>query len=328
MEQWIIERLSCITEEEKKLLAGEAVDRELYTGDGRAFVVEAGKFLSRESQIDIRPHTRFVDFPPHRHNYIEMIYMCRGQTRHRLDKDELLLREGEILILNQKVLHSIKRAERDDIALNFLIRPNFFDFTLELIGGSHPLAAFLMETFRQNRDVSSYLHFNTSESVTVQNLMENIIIHLLEPKQLQPKLIKVSAALLLMELMNHSGSLAATKVDKKALITARALQEIEENYLEPNLSSVAEQYGLSPAYVSSLIKKETGLTFSEHLENKRLTLAVLYLTESELSVDDIIYAIGYSNSSYFYKIFKRRYGLTPNQYRQKHRAEAAEGGRG
>ena len=82
MKQEIIADLSRITEEEQAILDGKTeVEKERYSS-GQKFVMDAGKLLERGKLIDIRPHTRFIRFPAHSHNYVEMIYMCQG-SGHR-----------------------------------------------------------------------------------------------------------------------------------------------------------------------------------------------------------------------------------------------------
>ena len=80
VKQEIIADLSRITEEEQAILDGKTeVEKERYSS-GQKFVMDAGKLLKRGKLIDIRPHTRFIRFPAHSHNYVEMMYMFQGHT--------------------------------------------------------------------------------------------------------------------------------------------------------------------------------------------------------------------------------------------------------
>ena len=102
MKQEIIADLSRITGEEQAILDGKTeVEKERYSS-GQKFVMDAGKLLERGKLIDIRPHTRFIRFPAHSHNYVEMIYMCQGSTVHtingdRIDKSVVILRSDVLL---------------------------------------------------------------------------------------------------------------------------------------------------------------------------------------------------------------------------------------
>ena len=134
MNQELIQSLSVITEEEQKILAGSAdIDRTLYM-DREDMVIDSDKLLEAGQLITIRPHTRFVHFPEHTHNYVEVIYMCRGETIHVVDGRELKLKEGELLFLNQHAVQEIQPAGQDDIAVNFIILPEFFDTAFRMIG--------------------------------------------------------------------------------------------------------------------------------------------------------------------------------------------------
>ena len=74
----LLKKLSAVTDEEKRILAGEGqIDRSLYM-DGTRDVISGDKLLPSGRIITIRPHTRFVPFPEHVHDYVEMIYMCAG----------------------------------------------------------------------------------------------------------------------------------------------------------------------------------------------------------------------------------------------------------
>ena len=70
----IVMRLSAVTEEERFILEKTAIDPNLYMEHG-SDVINSKKLLEQGKLITIRPHPRFVEFPPHRHDYVEMVYM-------------------------------------------------------------------------------------------------------------------------------------------------------------------------------------------------------------------------------------------------------------
>ena len=133
MDERLLARLRIITEEEQALLQGQGVQRERYTS-GRDFVVDSEKLLEKGKLIEIRPHTRFVHFPRHRHNYVEMLYMCSGSTTHILNGSrQLELQRGDLLLLNQAVYHEILPAAEGDVGVNFIILPQFFDRSFRML---------------------------------------------------------------------------------------------------------------------------------------------------------------------------------------------------
>ena len=69
--------------------------------------------------------------------------------------------------------------------------------------------------------------------------------------------------------------------------------------------------------LSKMIKKSTGFNFKELLQRKRLNKAVELMCETDLPVSDIIAAVGYENNSYFHRVFKEHYHMTPRAFRVK-----------
>ncbi|HEY5583163.1 MAG TPA: helix-turn-helix domain-containing protein [Ruminiclostridium sp.] len=107
-----------------------------------------------------------------------------------------------------------------------------------------------------------------------------------------------------------------TKYDE--LIT-KVIELINHNYSDNNLSidSIAETIGISSSYIGKLFKKFTSNTISDHITQTRLEASKKLLASTDFSVDKITETIGLSYSNYFYKIFKKTYGITPNEYKQK-----------
>ena len=104
MDSKLLEHLMKITDEEREILAGaQDIRKELYTSEKR-FVIDSKKLLEKGRLIEVRPHTRFIHFPEHKHNYVELVYMCHGTTTHILNgRDRLFLEEGDLLFLNQNI---------------------------------------------------------------------------------------------------------------------------------------------------------------------------------------------------------------------------------
>ncbi|TCM99053.1 two-component system response regulator YesN [Paenibacillus sp. BK033] len=82
------------------------------------------------------------------------------------------------------------------------------------------------------------------------------------------------------------------------------------------LGAVAKRFHLSLSYLSFLIKKETGTSYSDYITGKRIALAKELLKESALSVHEIVERVGYKDYFHFNKLFKKHVGLTPSKYRK------------
>lgn len=80
------------------------------------------------------------------------------------------------------------------------------------------------------------------------------------------------------------------------------------------LSDVAHLFHYNEQYLGRLFKKETGMSFSEYINYKRVECAAEYL-KKDMSITDIASCVGFQNVTYFNRIFKRYMGITPTEYR-------------
>ena len=307
-----------VTEEEERLLAGGQVDRSLYSSGG-IFSIDSEKLLAKGKLITLRPHTRFAAFPMHNHNYVEIMYMCSGQTVHTLEgKPPFTLRAGELLFLNQHASHGVERAEEGDVGVNFIVLPQFFDYALTLIGTDNVLGRFLLSGLRQNGGEISCLHFRVAEAPTVQNLVESMVWSLLNNEPGARRANQMRMALLLLDLLDHHDCIEVQREPGQGSpLVLAALREIEDDCRDASLSRVAETFHVSLPYLSALIRRATGSTFKELLQQKRLDRAQQMLRTTPLSVQAVAEAVGYETTSYFYSIYKKQFGITPKEYRDR-----------
>lgn len=90
----------------------------------------------------------------------------------------------------------------------------------------------------------------------------------------------------------------------------------QEYHKELTLKSVSERLFLNAVYLGQIIKKETGASFSELLNQERIRIAQGLLLSTNANIEDICFQVGYTNIGYFYKIFKRICGESPKSYRE------------
>lgn len=310
----LMEKLRGITAEEERLRAGKGLDRGIYTSR-QDFTVDSDKLLARGSLITLRPHTRFAAFPEHSHNYVEIMYMCAGATCHSVNgRKPLTLRAGELLFLNQHARHSVERAGEEDIGVNLIVLPQFFDYALTMIGTGNPLAHFLLDGLQRSGGDFSCLHFQVAERTQVQNLVENLLWSLTFSRT-GGRLEQATMGLLFLQLLEELDGLSPETAGHSGPVLA-ALREIEENYREADLTRLAGELHVSLPYLSSAIHSATGKTFKELLLEKRMSRAAQLLSSTGLPVEDVISAVGYDNTSYFYRRFRQSYGVSPRNYRK------------
>lgn len=317
MHRELLDALSVITEEEQRILDEQrGIDPQLYT-EKKELIVDSEKLLKKGTLIQVRPHTRFVNFPKHKHNYVEVIYMCQGTTTHILNGSKVILEAGDLLFLNQNAEQEILPAGEQDIAVNFIVLPEFFDtaFSMMDMEEENALKEFLVGALCGKNDQTSYLYFHVAEILPIQNLVENMVWTIFYDQPNKRRCNQITMGLLLLQLLNHMDRMETGTAAFDRELTGAVLNYIEEHYKNGSLSELAEIMGYDVYWLSREIKKRTGKTYKELLQSRRMRQAAYLLKNSRLSVADIIESVGYDNTSYFFRKFKECYGVSPKGYR-------------
>ena len=316
MDSTIIERLTRLTAEERDILQGQQVRKGDYSASER-FIVNSAKLLDGK-QLDLRPHTRFVDFPEHGHDYMEFMYVYAGSISHVIGKETLTLERGDILFLNRHARHSVKKAGERDIGINFILSNPFLQVVFQQVQNNSVMSEFLTSNLEDNGE-GEYLFFRTKDNFPIRNLMDNLIYtivnHTPDDYTISTQLVSLLFSYLSYykdTLVNHPDFLSDS-----ALLTQQVTSYIRQHYPQASLQELSEQVGYNPVYLSRKIHATFGKNFQTLVQEERLLVAEKLLRTTDLSVDEIIRTVGYENQSHFHHLFKSRYGTTPHKYKLK-----------
>lgn len=94
------------------------------------------------------------------------------------------------------------------------------------------------------------------------------------------------------------------------------LQYIAEHLETVTLKELSKQFSYHPSYISTLLRRELGKSFSEILLEQRMERAVIPLKGTTLPISEIAAMLGYSNNSNFFKAFREYYHVSPREYLQ------------
>ena len=121
--------------------------------------------------------------------------------------------------------------------------------------------------------------------------------------------------LLFLLLMNQMDKLETDTESESRKLVMQILGYVEEHYRDGELSQLAEDMHYDVYWLSKEIRKRTGRTYTELVQDKRLRQAAYLLKNTAIPVSDVAMKVGYSNISYFHRLFYKRYGVTPKKYR-------------
>jgi len=109
------------------------------------------------------------------------------------------------------------------------------------------------------------------------------------------------------------------KNNKKALhsLLSRSIEAINQNYAdELSIKTLAARFYVSPAYLGQLFKEETGQFFNEYITHVRIQAAVKLLLDTNMKIYEITKHVGIPNQSYFNRVFKKKIGVSPMDFRR------------
>jgi AraC family transcriptional regulator len=107
-------------------------------------------------------------------------------------------------------------------------------------------------------------------------------------------------------------------LNKKLL--SKVFDFIESNYTQQiSLKIVAKEVNYSPAYLTDLVRRQTGKTIISWVIERRLIQANILFSETNYTVEKVAYSVGYQNLNHFYKQYSKRFKISPGKYRKIHR---------
>ena len=228
----------------------------------------------------------------------------------------MILNAGELLFISQSARQEIYPAKESDVAVNFIILPEFFDYGLTMMEAeNNQLRSFVIDCLTGAKEDTGYLHFKVADVLPVQNLVENLIWTIIRKEPNKRSIQQATMGLLFLQLMNQIDRMETAEEDKQQKLAIDVLSYIEEHYREGELENLAKQLHYDMRWLSKEIKKRTGFTYTELVQKKRLNQAAYLLATTNMNVLDIGLAVGYDNTSYFHRIFQKEFGMTPRKYR-------------
>ena len=267
-------------------------------------------------------HPRFGKALEHQHNYIELVYVYSGDCRQRINGRDITMKKGEVCILDTNVLHSIEPPSENDIIINCIMsKKHLDDILIDRLSGNDLISSFFIRALYQSSNFNEYILFNSGESERLPKLMEDVLCEYFDKSLCSDEVINSYMIIIFSELLRifekqaNSQNLGMEK-DSKIKVTDIILY-IQNNCKDATLTSVAEHFHFHPNYLSSALKKYTGYNFTFILQEAKIKKASFLLKNSVLSVIEIASTVGYENTNFFYKIFKKYYGCNPTEYRKK-----------
>ncbi len=241
------------------------------------------------------------NFPLHWHNYFEMEILSEGEAVHYLNGKEYKMGVGCGYILTPADYHIIIPNDPQQKIWHIP-----FDETL--LSPKH-----LNTILSSNFDKAF-----TLDTETYQRVEKILQLMKYEYKQEGENCTQELFDCLLYSIFRTMTSVQASVPPENISDISKGILFLETHFREaPSLSDVAAYVGFNPSYFSVLFHKITGQTYTQRLNNLRVTYAKKLL-RTNMSIADVCYASGFGTLSNFHNIFSKATGNTPSEYRKNH----------
>lgn len=281
-------------------------------------------FFRKSRLLYIRKHNRFADYPLHTHQFTELNYMLSGSCSQFVNGKPLELHEGDLLLIGVGSSHEIKALGSDDLLVNILFKMKALPFGWldQMKEECSPIILYLFNMITKKGNSAIYHLFHTEKFPEVQQVLKKMISEYYSAKAysntiatlLLPILFTLISRATAQKYNNYIGPEDAFLSNQKMI---PLLHLIDENYKKISLAQTADQLGYNKTYLGNMIKKTLGVTFTQLVLKRRLYQARLLLSATDLSVNDIAEESGFSNKTYFYKMFKKTFGYLPGEERHR-----------
>lgn len=273
--------------------------------------------LYRPAEILVREHERFP-IGEHTHSFYELAYIVSGSGSFSMPEGvpgqwsgDISYGTGTLLLIPPERLHRFKVGTRS----RYLFIRFTGSYVTEYIGKDIEQALRMQDVPRitpAGRDAS-----------TLQQLMEMVTSEQASPDgfsaHLQQQWINSIITLAARSAAQHSGSGIPVQQENDRAVSM--LQYIQRHIHQPERlkgSALCAAFNLSPAYIGRYFKRHFHESLRQYIVESRIRAAAEMLCNSRMSVKEIAYRLGYTDSCHLVRSFKHHYGTTPASYRSRH----------
>lgn len=266
-------------------------------------------------QITKKTDTGFT--PPHRHDFVEVLYCLKGNYVVTVNGDEFFFNPEDMVIIGSRSIHEINPV--DDPQGKYLV----VKFQPEMIYSSYLSSIelkYVLPFIFNNADGKYIFNAEKMEKSGLKNVFKNIKKEIREQKYgyeiaLKSDIYKI--VLWVVRTLEEEKGILSLYTEQTVEKIEKALKYIEKNY-EKRLSvkEIAENSYMEYTYFSRIFKQITSMSCCDYINYFRVKKAESLIFENELNVTQIADKVGFDSVSYFIKNFKRFNGKSPNQYKK------------
>lgn len=258
----------------------------------------------------------FSHIPPHWHNEFECIIIKKGECLVHIDMVSYHAKEGDILLALPGQIHSIAQFETVTVEYeNIFFKESFLFSSID----SSRIYDALAPIFEKKKTIITHYHKGLPYYEILYSCIQEIdFLCEHQPPYYEVALKSIWLRFFYTVLSNHHTLPTTTSSDSLILTrTKEAILYIQKHYEEPlTPDDLALYLGISTSHFMRFFKQSTSMTCTQYVNHYRLIIGSKLLRTTEDSILDISNSCGFSSLSYFNRLFKKQFGVTPSDYRR------------
>lgn len=265
-------------------------------------------------------HPRYTRPAPHIHNYFELDFVASGECTFVFENEERILKTGELCIIAPHSRHDLIINDDTSTVFCIMIRKSTFNTTFFSLMSQKNLLSYFFRTILQGDSHANYLLFYSEDVVWLKNIIRNAMSECHKGDALSNNNCISWIHLFFSHLIRNYSNTIQFYNYQMGTDFSLILQYIQHNYRTLTLASLAEFFHYSEAYLSTLIRQNTGCSFTTLVKQLRMADAISYLVNTQIKISEIAEYIGYHSADHFSRVFRTTYKLSPQEYRRKHQS--------
>lgn len=256
----------------------------------------------------------------HTHDFIELAYVVKGELRQCILEKDICFKEGELCLIDRNCIHQDYLYDSSSVILFLSFRDDVLAEIMNENFTTRKIITFLQTALLKQKELQQYVHFKPQGNVKekMDECFFVLMKELLENRA-GGYFIRKGIMIRIFRLLSTEYEFSLSKQQQKDMnwiVFEEVCRYIQEHYQTVTIQDLTKTFHFQEDYFNRLIKKRTGMTYCTYLQNERLKKAEQLLTQTKASVSEIAELVGYHNRGYFYKIFEKKYGMTPTKYRK------------
>ena len=252
----------------------------------------------------------------HKHPFFEFVYVLKGHAIHLYEDKTILLKPGDFFLINYDQLHAYNSCSNSEnfLIVNCMFKADFLDPVLNNTTNFKDVLRNFLTVFDwtdpEKAPATDVYHDSNGQ---VGNLVRTLREEYRTQNPGYRHVMRNTLITCLIYLMRNEKPLA---LDSTHSLTSKIKTYVAQHYNEPlTLSIICPDANYSLSQISKIFKKQVGITFQEYVKSVRVAKACYLLKTTKKSVAEIMNMVGYSDSTYFYRIFQQQTQMTPQNYR-------------